>query len=257
MVEELKDIGVLVTRPGDRGESLSQLIEKSGGRAIRFPVIDIVELDDFTLLDEVLGKIESYRLIVFVSVSSARAVVSRLKSLGGVIPNTTKIAAVGEQTAKICEQFGMEVGFYPRNQVNSEGLIEELSHFDFKDQRVVIFRGQDGREWLGSEMIARGARVEYVQSYERKLTSSSIEKVLHSWRRGKLNHVIVTSASILEGLCTLLGEENRYLLKQSWVITISARLQVLCEAKGLVKVVVAKNPSDGAVMECLVSSRQS
>jgi len=59
----------------------------------------------------------------------------------------------------------------PKNneQWDSEGLWQELQSlgWDFKNKKIVIFKGEGGREWLADTLLNAGATVEAISVYTR------------------------------------------------------------------------------------------
>ena len=55
----------------------------------------------------------------------------------------------------------------PPLRFDSEALLELPQLTDVNGRRVIIFRGDGGRELLGETLAARGASVEYVSCYRR------------------------------------------------------------------------------------------
>jgi len=51
---------------------------------------------------------------------------------------------------------------------DSEGLWEQLQFRPWAGRRVLVVRGEDGRDWLADALRARGAEVDFVASYRRK-----------------------------------------------------------------------------------------
>jgi uroporphyrinogen-III synthase len=254
MDDRFNGLRVLVTRPQGRGENLAGYIHSRGGEALCFPVIDINPPADFTAMDRVLAQVDQYDLFILVSVPGVQSLGKRLMEKGlslGSVP----VAVVGSKTAEACEIFGITVTYCPGSDaelpinrtMNSEGLLGELDLFDKIGKRIAIFRGQDGREWLGTALEQDGALIEYVDSYSRSLTSRSFESVVECWYKKPFDVVIITSVSILLGLLTLLGDDNAQLLKKVTIITISERIADVCREHNLHKLVVANGPTDGEI----------
>jgi uroporphyrinogen-III synthase len=248
--DSLEGLRVLITRPQGRGENLAGYIQRRGGEVLCFPVIDITPPSSFTGMDKILADVDQYDLV------------EKELSLGSV-----PVAVVGSKTAEACQDFGIKVTYCagadaglsansaPNSEMssamNSEGLLRELELFEKTGKKIAIFRGQDGRECLGSGLERGGAAVEYIESYRRSLTRQSFGPVVERWKKKPFNVVVITSVSILQGLRTLLGEDNAYLLKNSTVLTISERIAEACRENGFHKLVMANGPADGEIESAL------
>ncbi len=260
----LAGIGVLVTRPAGRGANLGARIEKLGGEAVAFPVINIAPpADEGALLAAVegLGEID---LVIFVSVHAVNGVATllrpRLRQRSVRIPAGTRVAAVGPKTAAQCARAGIAVDFVARERIDSEGLLAELRGFDVAGKKVRIFRGQSGRETLKQGLEARGAGVRYVESYRREIADpppEPLQPLLKRWRAGQIHLVVVSSAAVLDALRTLLGPCNRGLLEETPVCAYSRRVAEYCRAAGAgagarAEILAAEKPTDESAVAAIV-----
>ena len=50
---------------------------------------------------------------------------------------------------------------------DSEGLWEELQFRPWAGRRVLVVRGEEGRDWLADALRARGAEVDFIAAYRR------------------------------------------------------------------------------------------
>jgi len=74
---------------------------------------------------------------------------------------------VGLSSARALQTYGVNRVISPQLRFDSEALLELPEMQQVKDKRVVIFRGDSGRELLGDTLKSRGANVEYVTCYHR------------------------------------------------------------------------------------------
>ena len=253
---QLRGIGALVTRPVGRADALCALIEKHGGEAIAFPVIEIAPPDDDGALLSALRRLGEADLIIFVSVHAVRGVSEALRQHGLQIPSETRVAAVGPKTAAQCEQAGIHVDFVPRARIDSEGLLEELRGFEAAGKNILIFRGQSGRDLIKEVLKSRGATVRYVESYRRRVASSSVAPVaplLERWRKNEIHLVVIGSAAVLDALLELLGPRNRALLEATPVFAYGERVAEYCRAAGLAgEIRAAKQPTDESIVAAIL-----
>jgi uroporphyrinogen-III synthase len=73
-------------------------------------------------------------------------------------------------------------------------------------KRVVIFRGEDGRELLGRTLTERGARLEYAACYRRVKPSSDITPLIDALVNRELNAIIMTSSEGVRNLLDMAGK---------------------------------------------------
>ena len=253
--DALVGFSVLVPRPRPQGARVVSLIEDQGGRAIWFPVIEILPPESYSELDDLLRCLDGVDMLVMVSVAAVDAVIHRLDALDCAIPDNLTVAAIGPKTAARCEAAEIPVRFNPGQAVDSEGLLECLQDFGPEGKEVVIVRAQSGREKLKSELEVLGARVRYVQGYQRRVTKASFTSVIDNWRAGEINAVLITSVSILKGLLSLLGPENQALLFETPAVALSGRIAEQCREAGIRKTSVVDIASDRGMLAKLIEIR--
>ena len=138
---------VLVTRPAGQAQGLCEGIEAAGAVAIHIPAIEILSSDNTAPLAAVCDVLEQFDLAVFISVN---AVQHGLDFILGrrEWPAGTQIAAVGPTSSAAIEQRGLQVDLVPGHEYSSEGLLALDILQSVRGWRVVIFRGNGGRNTL-------------------------------------------------------------------------------------------------------------
>lgn len=234
--------GILVTRPERQAQELSRLIGEAGGRAILFPVIEIVDVDDLRPLLELIGRLEQFDLAVFISPSAVDKAMN-LIAARRALPPGLKVAAVGQGSARELKRFGVGGVIAPRGRFDSEALLALPDLADVAGRRVVIFRGEGGRELLGDTLRARGAEVSYAECYRRGRPSADAAALLRAWARGEVDAVTVTSGEGLRNLFDLLGKLGQQWLKKTPLFAPHPRIAEAARELGIATV-VATGPGD-------------
>lgn len=250
---DLAGITVAVTRPAHQGESLCQSIEALGGTALRLPVIAIgpCAAADAQRLAEQLGRLDRYQLAIFISANAVSATLQLLPP-GQAWPATVAIAAVGQATARALNAQGLQVSLVSPEPYNSEALLSLAELQNLQGQRVIIFRGKGGREWLGDTLQTRGATVEYAECYQRVIPATDMGPLFQLWDANSPVPIVVTSNEGLENLYAMVGEPHLQSLLKSPLIVVSQRAADLAEALGFKqKPVVAKTASDEALLSAI------
>lgn len=255
--DALQDTGVLVTRPQHQAAPLSGLIEQAGGEAILFPVLEITDPGDTTELNQRLDKLADYQIAIFISANAVRYAMSRIQSHGG-IPASLRIAAIGRASARELKHMGVTVSDCPAHRFDSEALLALPGFADVAGKRILIFRGEGGREHLAQVLRERGAQVEYAEVYRRVRPDADTTNLLQRWARGEIQVITLTSVEALRNLYELVGKLGRQWLQHTDLIVASERISEQAQELGLAgNIMVASNATDEAILECLVQWKRS
>lgn len=256
VVAPLRGVGVLVTRPKHQAAALCELIRKQGGTAIPFPALEIRPPAQPQKLQQVIGHLQEFNWAVFISANAVERAMQQILAKRSW-PRSVRIAVIGQRCAVALQGFGLVADVCPQHQFNSEALLALPEMEAVSGQRIVIFRGNGGRELLADTLRSRGASVEYVEAYRRARPDSDNTELIRRWRRGEVSIVIVNSAETLRNLVEMLGEDGASLLIRTPLLVVSERMLALAEELGFKNApVVAANATDAAVMDALLAWKQ-
>ncbi|MGD9169090.1 MAG: uroporphyrinogen-III synthase [Candidatus Thiodiazotropha sp.] len=241
---DFKGRGILVTRAAHQAEGLSQRIQVSQGRPIRFPALEIVACEQPDRVRSLL--LQRWDVIIFVS---PNAVVHALKLLSGDRLQAT-LGAVGRATAAALRQWGYSIDLLPVDRYDSEGLLMLAALQEMVGRRVLIVRGKGGRALLGEGLQARGAEVGYAEVYRRIKPIVDPNPLLTQWQ-DQIDLVTATSVEILENLIALLGARGWPLLRGTPLLVISERMRKEAENKGFETILLASGADDDAIMSAI------
>jgi uroporphyrinogen-III synthase len=241
--------GVVVTRPAHQAQAFARLIEAAGGRPILFPAIEIRELDDPRPFVEIVDRLDEFDLAVFISPNAVERAMDLIAGRHGLPPGL-KIATIGGGGVRSLAARGVTGAISPRGRYDSEALLElpEIAGA----QRVVIFRGEGGREHLGDALAARGARVEYAECYRRVRPGLDPAPLLKGWSNDAIHAVTVTSSEGLRNLCAMVGAGGLGPLKRTPLFAPHPRIAETARGLGVEKIVVT-GPGDEGLLTGLIA----
>jgi uroporphyrinogen-III synthase len=250
MMNTLAKVHVLVTRPEHQSENLISLIEQQGGVAIKFPTLQILGIDETGLTNQ-LSNLADIDWLIF---TSANAVNFALQANGGKIGEfkTKQIAAIGKATASELLSAGLEVSLVPENGYDSESLLAMPQLLKVVHQKIMIVRGQGGREELAKVLKSRGAVVSFWEVYRRVLPESDPSGVISFLEQNLLDIIIITSCESLQNLCIMLGKNNGESLAMIPLVVISGRISRLAAKMGFTRIYVTESPSDRAILDTII-----
>jgi uroporphyrinogen-III synthase len=247
---------VLVTRPAEQAHHLAQLIETAGGIAIRFPTIKIDEPSDRSALAKQIDELASTDIAIFVSANAVNKAMPLIAGRYSPFPQQLQIACVGQGTARVLERFGVHATLVPHGRFDSEALLDLPALHNVRGKRIMIFRGEGGRELLAQTLRSRGADVRYAECYRRALPGADVTPLLHRWAGGEIDVVTATSVEALQNLVAIVGEAGRALLLQTPIIVISQRMAATCRELGFVQGPhIASTASDESIVDAIKAWR--
>jgi uroporphyrinogen-III synthase len=253
----LGGLGVLVTRPAHQADGLCRMIEEQGGKACRFPVLEILPPSDTAQLQRCIDELDSYDWAVFVSANAVDRTLEPLLAARNW-PSATRIAVIGKSSAQALLRHGLRADLCPAEKFDSEALLALPAMQQMAGLRVAIFRGEGGREYLADTLRARGAHVDYVEVYRRARPQADAGPLLARWRGGGIDIVVINSAESLHNLVAMVGPEGSELLRRSVLLVVSERMLPLLEQLGFQQApVLAANASDTAVLKALAAWQAS
>jgi uroporphyrinogen-III synthase len=190
--------GVVLTRPRELAEPFARLLERRGARPIIFPAIEIRPLTP----PGMLAHLRDYDLAVFISPTAVRI------ALQAKPPWPPRLAAaVGGGTRRELERAGARAIIAPTAAADSEALLALPELQNVRGQRVLIVRGEGGRELLAETLAARGAVVEHAVCYRREQPTADAAALVAAWRRGEVHALVVWSAQALDHFAAITGDE--------------------------------------------------
>lgn len=225
----LAGVGVIVTRPQRQAAAFAVRIATLGASPLIWPAIVIVPPLDTAPLARVHATLASYDIAVFVSANAVEYGAPPARDW----PAHLIAFAPGPATAEALAGVGILGARVPTTTHDSEGLLQlpELAELD--GRRVVVFRGEGGREFLGNALRTRGAVVDHVTCYRRVAPTAGTEGLVEALRGGAANALTITSAEGLDNLVAALPIEGRDLLARIPVFAGHPRIAERARERGL------------------------
>ncbi|MFV1993305.1 MAG: uroporphyrinogen-III synthase [Acidiferrobacterales bacterium] len=244
---------LLVTRPDHQAGQLIDLINSAGGLAYGFPSIEIRPTRNRSALLATIKTLPDCDYVFFISPNAVTHGIEAISGTIGDVPNTVKLAAIGAGTVAALETAGYQCQLSPKENFNSESLLALPALQDVKNKRVIIFRGNGGRNKLKNELSKRGAHVAYAECYERVIPGTSPEALINKLRNHNINIISFTSADAARNLVTMLGD-NAELVFNLPVIVISQRISDVCLSLGFkAGIILAKSASNEAIVDSMMA----
>lgn len=241
---------IVITRPLGQATHLAEALAERGAHPVLFPVLAIAPIDDATPLLEVARRLEQFDLAVFVSPNAVHHALSAILSRRAW-PAGLPAATVGKSSERELARYGIAQVIAPSDRFDSEALLELPPLRTMTGKRVIIFRGDGGRELLGETLAARGAQVEYLSCYRRSRPALDPAPLLKLWSDGTLDAMTVTSSEGLRNLHAMVGKLGQAWLKKTPTFVPHARIAEQATALGLQSVILT-GPGDAGLLDGLM-----
>lgn len=236
----LSGLKIAVTRPRDQAVQLVRRIEQAGGTALLFPLLDIAAVRDTRTLHEQISRLAKFDLAIFVSPNAVHYGIAAIRE-ADKLPTGLKIATIGQGSARALHELGIANVIAPDERFDSEGLLSMPELQDVSGLRVMIFRGDSGRELLGDTLRTRGATVEYAACYQRSKPQQDAEVLLAA----APDAISVTSSEALRNLLQILDDKARQRLRGTTLFVPHARIAELAVQQGWQHVQLTGSGDDG------------
>ncbi|MBA4741377.1 MAG: uroporphyrinogen-III synthase [Azoarcus sp.] len=205
MLHTLAGRTIVVTRPEAQAESLCEAIESRGARALRFPVLGIAPPEDASALEAVSARLDEFDLVFFVSPNAVNFALSYILARRDW-PAGVAVATVGGGSERALRRHGFAHVLAPIEGFDSEAVLAlpEFASAAIRGKRVLVLRGDGGRELLGEELTRRGAQVEHASVYRRFCPDANANELL---KADRLDALVLTSSEGVRNLACMLGPD--------------------------------------------------
>lgn len=245
----LAGIRVLVTRPAAQATGLCDMIRAAGGEPVSFPTLAI---EPIALDAAQIERLAACDTAIFVSANAVLHGYPVLRDLDDA--GARRVIAVGRATQRALADMGCrDVAAPPDGQSSSEGLLASPSLQDVADRDICIVRGQGGRDILQRELIARGARVAYLECYRRRLPHSPDTQALTRALEDQYDRLVisVTSVTGLINLLALAPDASRPRLVSRPLAVIGSRQKAAARERGWTGPVLEAGAGDAQIVAAI------
>ena len=162
---------VIVTRPRAQAEPWVQALRASGLQAQALALIDIAPAPDAATVEQAWQRLASLDFVMFVSANAAEHFFAR-RPPGRAWPAGLLAGSTGQGTTAALQACGVPPDHIaqpaPGEPSESEALWRQVAAQGWGGRRVLIVRGEDGRNWLAQQFEQAGAAVEFLVAYQRR-----------------------------------------------------------------------------------------
>lgn len=242
---------LLLTRPAEESAALALILAEAGVYSSSLPLLEIEPLAIDASHRALIADLDQYSAVVVVSKPSARL---GLQLVADMWPQPLLMPwfSVGAATGQILQAYGLQVN-WPEGGDDSEALLDlpRLQQaIALPGSRVLIMRGDEGRELLAESLRSLGASVDYLALYRRKLPCYPSTTLVERVQAERLNALVVSSGQGFQHLRELAGAAWPD-LAQLTLFVPSARVADLAREAGARTVVNCRGASAAALLAAL------
>ena len=179
---------IVITRPSGQARQLSEALQASllqsgftpetTPQIISLPLLTIAPKSDDALVKQITTALKTADLVIFVSPNAIECTMRLLEqSWQDLSDKSLPIGVMGGSSMAALKNHGIGVESIPTKvilpqsnaQWDSEGLWAELQKlsWDWSTKKVIIFKGEGGRDWLAETLKNAGVHVESFSVYAR------------------------------------------------------------------------------------------
>lgn len=167
--------GLIVTRPLQQALAQVSELRAAGLQAQALPLIDIAAIDDPAPLLQAWRSLAANRLVMFVSANAVQHFFAARPG-GASWPPEVLAGSTGPGTSAALLAAGVPADHLVQPaapvppappQWDTEALWLRLQHLGWAGRRVLVVRGDGGRDWLADTLRAHGAEVSFAAAYRR------------------------------------------------------------------------------------------
>lgn len=234
---------VLITRPQAKSQQLEALLMSHHIPCISYPLVQF--------LPSIASQIEQVIADADIIIAVSENAVSHTDNQLSQWPQKADYFAVGKGTA---QQFStLNIKAQAPTIATSEGLLALDDLADVNGKRVVILRGNGGRELIAQTLVKRGATVEYLETYQRQLIAMNDGDCVLQWQQHQINTIVVTSGEILQHLWENIGEMQQTWLKSLSLIVPSERIVKIARKLGFESIELSEGADNQSILKILLN----
>lgn len=249
---------LLLTRPAEECVALTAVLAEAGVHSASLPLLAIEPLSESAGQRATMLDLDRYCAVIVVSKPAARLGLELLDRYWPQPPFGQAWFSVGAATGAILEDYGLDVS-WPSLGDDSEALLalprleQALAR---PDPKVLILRGEGGRELLAETLRGRGVQVDILELYRRTLPDYPPGALAGIVRSERLNGLVVSSGQGLLSLRELAADTWPELLELPLFVP-SPRVAEMARQLGAKRIVDCRGAGAAALLAALRETAQA
>lgn len=193
--------GIVVTRDVEGNAELAEKMTRYGGSVLEFAAIELRRLTHTENFKKAIARISRCDWTLFTSSNGVEVFFEAIAGMGwdARIFKKTRIAAIGDITARRLKEYGIIADFVPDVFTGKE-LAKQLARYEnLKGKKILLVRSAIASKELAEELTAAGAKVDDVAAYTAVTAKDDPLPIIEALRQGRAQWLTFTSSSTVRG----------------------------------------------------------
>ncbi len=221
---------ILICRPEPEASRLADGFRANGATVEVVPLLERLPLPESAQQRSLIQNIDQYHHVIAVSPYAARLLVELLDTWWPQPPAGLHWYGVGGGTAQALAQAGLKP-HWPERGHDSEALLALPQLASPSGQKVLLVRGDQGRELIADTLRQRGAEVTALALYSRQCPDTARTLLPRALAHFDPHAVVVLSGETLNNFIAL-GENSDHTLRQRLLVLPVQRVADQAAAAG-------------------------
>lgn len=226
---------ILVTRSAGQSSQFTKLLQQQGADVVEMPTLEITPPSSWQDLDDAIVRLNEFDWLILTSGNAVEyffeRLASRLQDVRGL--SEIKIAVVGEKTAFILKQRGLQADFIPPAFV-ADSIVANFPE-PVSGKKLLFPRVETGgREVLIKEFSDQGAEVTEVAAYQSGCPVTIDSAALAALQNRQVDVITFASSKTVKYFCQLveasLGEAWQTYLENVGIASIGPQTSKTCHS---------------------------
>ncbi|MCZ6723476.1 MAG: uroporphyrinogen-III C-methyltransferase [Gammaproteobacteria bacterium] len=243
---------ILNTRPLHQQNELNALLESGGASVLAFPAIEIVECEVTEFHRNLSKNIGHYDIAIFVSRNAVDGAFGFL--IEGQLPVNLQLGVIGQGTYRALADRvdDLDQRLILGHPYNSEGLLACPELHQVEGRKILILRGQQGRNLLGDELRARGATVSYCEVYRRRKPDYAANAFdLLTATQFPTLAVFTSNEGMHNAMAAISGSARREILDIPWLLISERMRESALDLGHNAVIIIAANADDEGIQQTI------
>lgn len=242
---------ILITRPAHLAQKLSQTLNHLGHSPEILPVIEFAPTPHQKKLLDGIRNLDRCDIIIFTSQAAVHYGMVAIQKYWSSLPPSLRWICIGPGTQAALQQLGIKTIHIPENPpFESESLLNLALLQNISNLNIKLFRGNGGRALLPETLKARGAKLDIIECYQRRIPIIDEVDRMQRWSENPIDVTFISSEESLHNLKQIMGSAWSMICEIPMIVA-SERIYSAAKALGVQQIITARGASDASFVEVL------